>query len=661
MGAGLQIANRANRNQPGSPQNGPPKTIGKSLSFRATAQVFYKYNSTEGEEQAVSPQVDFERVIANSKASVASFAEEIQLTCPTKHRHHVSIVVRVNEDTHGRIFEVELHAHKYLKSHNYDGKMTFRESIKYKVDPKNRNPNLSDRWYNGIVGFKVEAGGNIKGSKKPSDESSSTKVAPMGKLKLAPFVFKLTLKSIMQAPPSSNNDPEHKKREMQKASSQRRQVCMALLIIFLFLGSGAVFYPIYEGWTVLDSFYWGMVTITTVGYGDMGPVTVAGRVFTSFYVMAGVGIIGVAVGIVGGYVMEQQEKYTAIMLKEAQELALADHNDESSDSDDDADSTANVLKAQSLAAKREMELLKRKFDASPLGCLYRFGMKWLKIFTPVSVVLGIGMAVMMTQEPMDPQITLCDDAGGDGNNGTDCLFPNQTYKMTFVNAIYWGLVTGTTVGYGDISPTTDGTKIFSMFFLVFAVITTANALSTVGDALMASPGKDAATAILARKLDAEFLMSLDMDGSGDVTEFEYLAAMLIQLNHVDEDQIDSIMKAFRKLDIDGSGSLSVSDLANNLKSERKKRLKGIARMTSNLAANLADVQQEDGASSTGGVSVPKSVPELVPEPELEMTDLTDVAEETPVEAAAATEAAATAEPGKQEERSRGPDGMNQKE
>ena len=46
--------------------------------------------------------------------------------------------------------------------------------------------------------------------------------------------------------------------------------------------------------------------------------------------------------------------------------------------------------------------------------------------------------------------------------------------------------------------------------------------------------------------------------------------MLIRLNHVDEDQIDRIMKAFRKLDTDGSGSLNVKDLAGNLKSERNK-------------------------------------------------------------------------------------------
>ena len=52
----------------------------------------------------------------------------------------------------------------------------------------------------------------------------------------------------------------------------------------------------------------------------------------------------------------------------------------------------------------EMIMLQRKFNKSPLGCLFRCGKKWLKIFMPVIVVLGIGMAVMMTSE-IDPQIT----------------------------------------------------------------------------------------------------------------------------------------------------------------------------------------------------------------------------------------------------------------
>lgn len=51
-----------------------------------------------------------------------------------------------------------------------------------------------------------------------------------------------------------------------------------------------------------------------------------------------------------------------------------------------------------------MIMMQRKFNKSPLGCLFRCGKKWLKIFMPVIVVLGIGMAVMMTSE-IDPQIT----------------------------------------------------------------------------------------------------------------------------------------------------------------------------------------------------------------------------------------------------------------
>ena len=331
-----------------------------------------------------------------------------------------------------------------------------------------------------------------------------------------------------------------------------------------FLASGAIVFPLVEPegsdlTNILNCVYFGMVTITTVGYGDMGPSSVPGRIFTSLYVMGGVGLIGVAIGIVGGYVMEQQEKITKEMLKKAQELALNDQ-DSSSDSDDDEKGGA-AKKAQ-----LHMLAMQKKFDKSPAGCLYRFGKKWLKIFMPVIVVLGIGMAVMMTQETgeflfvflvffvffllfklvcfcfcffsfshfsssnlnyfQDPQITLCE--GTPEEDTTLCLFANQTYGMTFVNAIYWGVVSGTTVGYGDISPSNDGTKIFCMFFLVFAVITTANALGTVGDALM--EGSDGQVmSILDKKLDAAFLMSIDMDGSGEVTEFEYLAAMVSSL------------------------------------------------------------------------------------------------------------------------------------
>ncbi len=41
----------------------------------------------------------------------------------------------------------------------------------------------------------------------------------------------------------------------------------------------ATFYGIVEGWTFIDAMFFSVATISTVGYGDMVPETVAGRVF----------------------------------------------------------------------------------------------------------------------------------------------------------------------------------------------------------------------------------------------------------------------------------------------------------------------------------------------------------------------------------------------
>ena len=57
------------------------------------------------------------------------------------------------------------------------------------------------------------------------------------------------------------------------------------------LAAGTLFYPLAEGWSVLDSLYFSVITLTTVGYGDFSPETAVGKGFTIVYIFVGLGFI----------------------------------------------------------------------------------------------------------------------------------------------------------------------------------------------------------------------------------------------------------------------------------------------------------------------------------------------------------------------------------
>ena len=54
---------------------------------------------------------------------------------------------------------------------------------------------------------------------------------------------------------------------------------------------GTVIFHLLEGWSILDSLYVTVQTVTTVGFGDVTPRTVLGRVFATLFMMVGVGVV----------------------------------------------------------------------------------------------------------------------------------------------------------------------------------------------------------------------------------------------------------------------------------------------------------------------------------------------------------------------------------
>lgn len=64
-----------------------------------------------------------------------------------------------------------------------------------------------------------------------------------------------------------------------------------LLMTFLLIFIGTIFYALVEGWAVVDSFYFSVVTLTTIGYGDLSPETTLGKLFTTVYIFLGLSVI----------------------------------------------------------------------------------------------------------------------------------------------------------------------------------------------------------------------------------------------------------------------------------------------------------------------------------------------------------------------------------
>jgi len=78
------------------------------------------------------------------------------------------------------------------------------------------------------------------------------------------------------------------------------------IIIFLALLSGGTFgYSYIEGWNYLDSLYFTVVTVTTIGYGDIAPQTDIGKIFTIFFSFLGIGMTFYFLTLFGKYIYKK--------------------------------------------------------------------------------------------------------------------------------------------------------------------------------------------------------------------------------------------------------------------------------------------------------------------------------------------------------------------
>ena len=77
-------------------------------------------------------------------------------------------------------------------------------------------------------------------------------------------------------------------RDMFKRPETRALMVLALVVLI----TGVVYYVNVEHWSLVNAIYFCVVTLGTVGYGDITPATEAGKLFTVMYIIVGLSVIG---------------------------------------------------------------------------------------------------------------------------------------------------------------------------------------------------------------------------------------------------------------------------------------------------------------------------------------------------------------------------------
>lgn len=88
----------------------------------------------------------------------------------------------------------------------------------------------------------------------------------------------------------------------------REKLHRIFLVVFLVIFFGSLAFALVEkDKNLIGALWWAVVTVTTVGYGDITPTTVAGKIIGVIIMFLGIGLAGVLTATLAGFFIEERE------------------------------------------------------------------------------------------------------------------------------------------------------------------------------------------------------------------------------------------------------------------------------------------------------------------------------------------------------------------
>ncbi|XP_041017542.1 two-pore potassium channel 5 [Juglans microcarpa x Juglans regia] len=282
----------------------------------------------------------------------------------------------------------------------------------------------------------------------------------------------------------------------------------AIFLLLIYLSLGVLIYTFntdhfsgVETHPVVDALYFCIVTMCTIGYGDIAPRTTATKVFACVFVLVGFGFIDILLSGVVNYVLDLQEN----MILAGIQMGRPQHGFSARDYIFDA-------------AKGRMRIR-------------------LKVGLALGVVvlcIGMGTLVLYFVEDLD-----------------------------WIDSVYLSVMSVTTVGYGDRAFKTLPGRLFASIWLLFSTLMVARAFLYLAEARIDKRHRRIASWVLQRDITVEDLLAADINNNGFISKSEYVIYKLKEMGKIGEKDVLQICDHFSKLDPNNSGKITLPYLLQN--------------------------------------------------------------------------------------------------
>ncbi|KAK0708210.1 hypothetical protein B0H67DRAFT_495255 [Lasiosphaeris hirsuta] len=264
---------------------------------------------------------------------------------------------------------------------------------------------------------------------------------------------------------------EHYPKDFILTPSQRTLMLQTISFL-MYLLVGALVFSRIEGWNYLDAVYWAAVTLFTVGFGDFHATTTLGRALLLPYALIGIISLGLVIGSIRSLVLERgRHRLDARMVEKKRRQMLRHMTSKGNDEilvpvrdrpvNGEPPGLPSLLSNGSGLTEferrgEEFKLMRKiQEDAARRR-------RWLAMAVSSSTWLVLWMAgariFLSFEQPYQP--------------------------WSYFDAFYFAFVSLTTIGYGDITPISNGGKSFWVFWALLALPTMTVLISNAGDTIV---------------------------------------------------------------------------------------------------------------------------------------------------------------------------------